>query len=63
VDPDPNPAGSEIICNLGYGYESVIYLGSGSESRSTLSSVSNNKYKLVKMYRLKKKISFFEMFR
>jgi hypothetical protein len=39
VHPDPDPAGSEIICKLGSG--PVINSGSGFESGSKLSSASN----------------------
>ncbi len=39
VHPDPDPAGSEIICKLGSG--SVINTGSNSGSGSKLSSASN----------------------
>jgi hypothetical protein len=60
VDPDPDldPGGSEIICNLGSGSGYVINSGSGFGSK--LSSVPTNKFKAVKMYRLKK--CFFAMF-
>jgi hypothetical protein len=45
VHPDPDPAGSEIICKFGSGSGSVINYGSdsgsGFESGSKLSSASN----------------------
>jgi hypothetical protein len=45
VNPDPDPAGFEIICKLGFGSGSVINSGSdsgsGFESGSKLSSASN----------------------
>jgi hypothetical protein len=63
VHPDPEPAGSGIICKLGS--ESVINSGSdsGFESGSKLSFVSNQKIQSCKNVQIKKQISFFAMFR
>jgi hypothetical protein len=63
---DPDPEGSEIICKLGSGIESLIIflirMDSDSNPDPSQLLFSTNKHKIVEMYRFLK-ISFFVKFR